>query len=220
MENYVIVTALGYLFGCFQASYILGKLFKKVDIRTLGNGNAGASNTVVSLGWKYGVAVGLLDIGKAVLSIIVIRFLLKNILPQINTPFFLYLNGLSVILGHNYPFYMGFRGGKGTASLIGMLSAVDYRIAIIGVIAIVAITLATDYIALGTISLVIIFVISTFYLGYSKGCIIIAIILAVLSIYNHRKNIINIIQKKEIGLRSTMKKKETERTQGDGSSVS
>lgn len=209
MENYVIVTMLGYLFGCFQASYILGKLIRKVDIRTLGNGNAGASNTVVALGWKYGVAVGLLDIGKAILSIIVVRLLLKSVLPEGHIPFFLYLNGLSVILGHNYPFYMGFRGGKGTASLIGMLSAVDYRIAILGIIAIVAITIATDYIALGTISLVILFVASTFYFGYSKGCIIIAIILAALSIYNHRENIVNIIQKKEIGLRSTMKKKET-----------
>lgn len=209
MGNYVIVTILGYLFGCFQASYILGKFFGKVDIRTLGNGNAGASNTVVSLGWKYGVAVGLLDIGKAVLSIIIIRLLLKSLLPQGHIPFFLYLNGLSVILGHNYPFYMGFRGGKGTASLIGMLSAVDYRIALLGVIAIVVITIATDYIALGTIGLVILFVISTYFFGYSKGCLIIAIILAALSIYNHRSNIINIIQKKETGLRSTMKKKQT-----------
>ncbi len=209
MENYVIVTILGYLLGCFQASYILGKLLKKVDIRTLGNGNAGASNTVVALGWKYGVAVGLLDIGKAILSIVIVRLLLKSILPQGQMPFFLYLNGLSVILGHNYPFYMGFRGGKGTASLIGMLSAVDYRIALIGIVAIVAITIATDYIALGTIGLVTLFVISTFFFGYSKGCIIISIILAALSIYNHRSNIINIIRKKETGLRSTMKKKQT-----------
>ncbi|SCG81693.1 glycerol-3-phosphate acyltransferase PlsY [Proteiniborus sp. DW1] len=209
MENYVVVTLLGYLFGCLQASYILGMLLKKVDIRTLGNGNAGASNTVVVFGWKYGVAVGLLDIGKAIMSIIVIKLLLRNILSPEQTPFFLYLNGLSVILGHNYPFYMGFKGGKGTASLIGMLSAIDYRIAILGIAAIVAITLTTDYIALGAISLVVLFVVSTFYFGYSKGCIVIAIILAVLSIYNHRKNIVNIIQKKETGLRSTMKKKET-----------
>ena len=209
MKNYIIVTMLGYLFGCFQASYILGKLLKKVDIRTLGNGNAGASNTVVVLGWKYGVAVAIIDIGKAILSVIVIKLLFKNLLSPEQTPFFLYLNGLSVILGHNYPFYMGFKGGKGTASLIGMLSAIDHRIAIIGIAAIVAITLATDYIALGTISLVILFVASTFFFGYSKGCIIIAFILASLSIYKHRQNIVNIIQKKEIGLRSTMKKKQT-----------
>ena len=207
MQNYIIITIIGYLFGCFQASYILVRLIKNVDIRTLGNGNAGASNTVVSLGWKYGVAVGLIDIGKAALSIIVIRILFKSILPHEQIPFYLYLNGFSVILGHNYPFYMSFKGGKGTASLIGMLSAVDYRIAILGIIAIVAITIATDYIALGTVGLVILFIVSTAYLGYSSGCIIIAIILATLSIYNHRLNIINIIQKKEIGLRSTMIKK-------------
>lgn len=208
MQNYVFITLVGYLFGCFQASYILGKLIKKVDIRTLGNGNAGASNTVVTLGWKYGVAVGLLDIGKAILSIIIIRIILKSILPQEHLSFYLYLNGLAVILGHNYPFYMRFRGGKGTASLIGMLSAVDYRIAILGIIAIVAITIATDYIALGTIGLVLLFIASTIYFGYSKGCIIIAIILAAISIYNHRTNIVNILQKKETGLRSTFKKKE------------
>lgn len=163
MKNYIIVLIIGYLFGCFQASYIIGKLFKKVDIRTLGNGNAGASNTVVAFGWKYGVVVGLLDIVKAILSIMLVKFILSNILSYGHTPFLLYLNGLSVILGHNYPFYMGFKGGKGTASLIGMLSAIDYRIAIIGIAAIVAITLATDYIALGTISLVILFAASTFF---------------------------------------------------------
>jgi len=209
MKNYIIVLIIGYLFGCFQTSYIIGKLFKKVDIRTIGSGNAGASNAVVAFGWKYGVVVDLLDIGKAILSIMLVKFILSNILSHGHTPFLLYLNGLSVILGHNYPFYMGFKGGKGTASLIGMLSAIDYRIAIIGIVTIVAITLATDYIALGTISLVVLFVASTFFFGYSKGCVIIAFILAALSIYKHRQNIINIIQKKEIGLRSTMKKKQT-----------
>jgi len=209
MQNYIIISVIGYIFGCFQASYILGKLFKKVDIRTLGNGNAGASNTVLSLGWKYGISVALLDIGKAILSLIVIRIFFKNIFPHDQLHFYLYLNGLSVILGHNYPFYMSFQGGKGTASLIGMLSALDYRIAIIGIAAIVIITIATDYIALGTIALVILFVASTAYLGYSKGCIIISIILATLSIYKHRSNILNIIRKKETGLRSTFRKKQT-----------
>mgnify|MGYP001086474350 CR=1 FL=1 len=207
MENYITVIIIGYLLGCLQWSYILGKTFKKVDIRTLGNYNAGASNTVISLGWKWGVLVAILDIGKAIISIILIKYLLKNLLLISNSDPYLYLNGFSVILGHNYPFYMRFKGGKGTASLIGMLAAIDIKMALIGIFTIITITLITDYIALGTISLVIMFVGTTIFFKFSTGSIYIAILIALLSIYNHIPNIIRIIEKKETGLRKTMNKR-------------
>jgi glycerol-3-phosphate acyltransferase PlsY len=206
VEKYLIVIAIGYILGCFQWSYLLGKAFKKVDIRTLGNGNAGASNTVVSLGWKWGAIVAVLDILKAIISILIIKYLFK-ILVLKETDYYLYLNGLSVILGHNYPFYMGFKGGKGTASLIGMLAAIDYRIAILGIITIILITFITDYIALGTLGLVTLFVITTIIFKYSTGSIFIAIIIALLSLYNHIPNIKRILKKEETRLRNTMESK-------------
>ncbi len=200
----IIIMLVGYIFGCFQSSYIIGRTFKKVDIRNLGNGNAGASNTVVSLGWKWGVIVGVLDIIKAIIPIFIIKYVFKNIMPYKSLSPYLYLNGFSVILGHNYPFYMGFKGGKGTASLIGMLMAIDYRIALIGILSIVLITLITDYIALGTISLVVLFVLSTAFFKHGTISIFIAGLIALLSIYNHLPNVKRILKNEEVRFRKTI----------------
>ena len=202
MERYAIVILLGYIFGCLQWSYILGKIIKKKDIRSLGVGNAGASNAVTVFGWKMGVAVGILDISKAIISIIIIRYILKS-----SDMFSLYLNGTSVILGHNYPFFMGFKGGKGTASTVGMLLAINLKLGLLGILVIFAITLFTDYIALGTMALVSFFVISTFYLGYGPACILLALFIALLSAYKHLPNMKRILSHDEIGLRNTIKSK-------------
>jgi len=207
MMNYFIVALIGYIFGCMQFSYILGKTFRNVDIRTLGHGNAGASNAVVSLGWKYGIAVALLDIFKAIISILIVKGLFRNAVNIEQLNFYLYLNGFFVIVGHNHPFFMKFKGGKGTASLIGMLVAINVPMALIGILIIVAVTIVTDYIALGTIALVIYFIIATIYLKFGTGAIIISIVIAMMSIFNHLINIKRIINKEENGLRKAMKRK-------------
>src|SRR5690625_2777455 len=121
-------------------------------------GNAGASNTVTVFGWKMGVTVGLLDILKAIISILLVKYLFKE-----TNIFNLYLNGTSVILGHNFPFFMGFRGGKGTASNLGMLFAINLKLGILGLLVILTVTLITDYIVLGTMALVSFFILATIY---------------------------------------------------------
>lgn len=73
--SYILMAVIGYLIGCLQFAYIFGRVFKGIDIRTLGHGNSGASNAVQSMGWKYGVAVAILDILKAVAAIIIVRVL-------------------------------------------------------------------------------------------------------------------------------------------------
>ncbi|NLI65588.1 MAG: glycerol-3-phosphate acyltransferase [Tissierellia bacterium] len=202
MERYLIVITLGYIFGCLQWSYIIGKLLKKQDIRNLGGGNAGASNTVTVFGWKMGVAVGLLDILKAIISIIIIRYILKS-----TDMFELYLNGTSVVLGHNYPFFMGFKGGKGTASTVGMMLAINYKLGLLGILVIFLVTVLSDYIALGTMALVSFFVIATLYLGYGPQCLVLAIFLALLSAYKHLPNMKWILARKESGLRDALKRR-------------
>lgn len=202
MERYVFIIIIGYLFGCMQWSYILGKTLKKQDIRSLGVGNAGASNTVTVFGWKMGVVVGILDILKAIISILIIRHLFKN-----SDIFSLYLNGTSVILGHNYPFFMRFKGGKGTASTVGMLFGINYKLGLLGILVILCVSLFTDFIALGTISLVIFFIFATAYLGFGKACIFLAIFIALQSIYKHIPNLKRIISHEEIGIKNTLKKK-------------
>lgn len=202
MERYALAIFLGYIFGCLQWSYILGKIIKKKDIRSLGVGNAGASNAVTVFGWKMGVAVGILDISKAIISIIIIRYILKG-----SDMLGLYLNGTSVILGHNYPFFMGFKGGKGTASTVGMLLAINYKLGLLGILVILLVTVFTDYIALGTMALVTFFVIGTFYLGYGPACIVLALFIAILSAYKHIPNMKRILSNTESRLRNTIKNK-------------
>lgn len=206
LKSYLLVIIIGYLFGCLQWSYILSKTFLNVDIRTLGAGNAGASNTVISLGWKWGVLVAILDILKAIISILVIRYLFK-ISHLSESVFLLYLNGLFVILGHDFPFFMGFRGGKGAASLLGMLIGVDYRFGLLGFIIILLITIFTDYIALGTIAMNLFLLLATIHFNLGLGPIIISALLVIIAIYLHIPNIKRIRNKEEKGLRGTLKKK-------------
>lgn len=206
MKTYLIVIIIGYLFGCLQWSYILSKIFLKVDIRTLGGGNAGASNTVVSLGWKWGVIVAFLDILKAIISIVIIKYFFKVSYLEYSI-FLLYVNGLFVILGHDFPFFMGFRGGKGAASLLGMIIGIDFRLGILGFLVIFLVTVITDYIALGTLCLNIFLVLSTIYLRLGYGPVVVSLIIALITFYLHIPNIKSIMKKKESGLREALKKK-------------
>lgn len=205
IEEFITII-IGYLVGCIQTSYFLAKIVKKTDIRSLGNGNAGASNTTVVFGWKYGIFVGLIDIIKPIIAIVLIQYLWVNEITIDELTFLKFLGGFFVILGHNFPFFMGFKGGKGTASLIGMIIAIDSRIAMIGIIAIVLITIVTDYIALGTMALVISIIITTTFFGYTTSCIAITILIAIMSIYKHIPNMIRIKNHTETGLRKTLKK--------------
>ena len=206
MKSFLIVVIIGYLLGCLQWSYFISKGIFKTDIRRLGGGNAGASNTVVSLGWKWGVLVAILDILKAIASILLVSYLIKLSIIEGNI-LHLYLNGLFVILGHDYPFFMGFKGGKGTASLLGMIVAIDYRLGALGFLVILIVTVLTDYIALGTLSLVTFFILGTIYLDFGPLPIIIAIFIALLSLYHHIPNLKAIKNKEERGLREALRKK-------------
>lgn len=202
----LVVPVIGYLLGCLQWSYILSKIFLKVDIRTLGGGNAGASNTVISVGWKWGILVAILDILKAIISVLIIKYLFKISYLEENI-FLLYLNGLFVILGHDFPFFMGFRGGKGAASLLGMIIGIDYRLGILGFLVIFLVTVITDYIALGTLCLNIFLVLSAIYLKLGYDSVIVSLIIAFIALYLHIPNIKSIMRKEENGLRGVLNKK-------------
>ncbi len=206
MIEIVFVMVIGYLAGCFQTSYFIAKTVKKTDIRSLGNGNAGASNTTVVFGWKYGVLVALIDIIKPVLAILLVHYLWRNRIDSEMLILLKYICGFCVILGHNFPFFMGFKGGKGTASLIGMFMAIDIKIGFIGFLAILLVTIFSDYIVLGTIALIVSVFIMTIILDYNVFCIIITLLLAVMSIYKHIPNLIKIKNGTETRLRNTWEK--------------
>ncbi|MDD4760660.1 MAG: glycerol-3-phosphate acyltransferase [Bacteroidaceae bacterium] len=205
--DYAAAALMGYAIGSIHPSYIMTRIIKKADIRTLGSGNSGASNTVGVLGWKFGILVALLDIFKAAAAILLIKHFFSESATTEKIALLLYITGLFAIIGHNHPFYMRFRGGKGTASLIGMLFAIDIRIALLCGLLLILITVITDYIALGSLGAVLLTVILTAVFGYSIGCVAVVVIIAAMSFIKHRTNIIRITSGKEGGLREALKMK-------------
>lgn len=201
MFEYFASAFIGYCFGGFQTAYILGKLFQKIDLRKQGNGNLGASNATKIMGWKYGILIALADIFKAVLAIVLVKTLFRN------ASILIFVTGVFTILGHVYPILLKFKGGKGTACLIGMLLAIDYKIAVILIITLVLVTIITDYIALGTIVIVTMLPISVYAFGYPIQSVYICLFITILSIYKHLPNVKNILHKQEPGLRGTIKKR-------------
>jgi acyl phosphate:glycerol-3-phosphate acyltransferase len=197
----VMVSALiGYLLGCFQTAYIVGRVVKRIDIRTQGSNNAGASNVTMVLGWKYGAITAFTDVFKAALAVILVGIIFPGSKELV------FIAGASAVLGHIFPFFLKFKGGKGAASLIGMLLAMDLKIAIIAILTIVIITLAIDYIALGSIGMFAVLPVSTYAFNYPIICTLIGVALALLCVYKHQINIKRIMKKEETGLRRVVNK--------------
>ena len=202
----MLVVLIGYLLGNIQAGYLLGKLLKKVDIRTLGQGNAGASNAVESLGWKFGVLVALIDILKGVAAILLVKFMFSVGFNK-EGALLLYTTGYFAILGHIYPFYMKFKGGKGTAALIGILLGMNPVYGIIAMFILAGVTFATDYIAIGTLSLLFYVLFMTIFKDLGLWPIMITIAGGLLSIWLHLPNFRRIQNGQETKLSTVLHRK-------------
>ena len=145
----ITVLIVGYLIGCLHGSNVI-KLLTGVSLKNVGHGNAGASNATLTLGWKYGVLVAFIDIGKAILAILLLRTILDNSTITLeHSSLLLYLIGAGVIIGHNFPIHMKFKGGKGTASLIGAFIAIDWKIGCIALLTLIIVSLLTNYLIIG-----------------------------------------------------------------------
>ncbi len=196
--GYIIAILCAYLLGSSSMAFYLSKL-KKVDIRKNGSGNLGASNATVLFGWGAGVLVAVHDIGKGLLAVL----LAKCFFPEL--PYVGAAAGVACVLGHIFPFYLKFKGGKGLASFIGIVAALDWKVALGIVVLLVVVTLVTDFIALGTIS---VSIAAPIGLWITTQGFIVPLILAVATvvmIFKHRDNLVRIRNKTEIGLLSTVK---------------
>lgn len=193
--GHLLVIVGAYLIGCSNMALYLSKL-KKVDFGGKGSGNLGASNATVLLGWRAGVLVGIHDIGKAALAV----FLAQWLFPEL--PYIGAVAGVASVLGHIFPFYLKFRGGKGFASYIGMTAALNWKLALIVAVLIVVVTLITDYIVAGTVTTIVLVPVVE---GITAQSWILALILCVATaviFYKHRESFVRILKGTEIGLRS------------------
>jgi len=197
----IIALLIGYAFGCIQAAYILSKMVGKMDIREHGSGNAGASNITAIMGWKYGFIVGLVDVLKGLFAVLVLKWIYPD------SPDLAYLSGIMAIIGHIFPFYMKFRGGKGVATLVGMMFGLNWKLGILFLLLVAVPALLADYIVIGSFTAFIALPIVTYILGYSISFTFMGVCLTALSFYLHRANIQRIINKEELKISAVIKKK-------------
>ena len=149
----IICLLTGYVFGLFQTGYLYGRM-NHIDIRNYGSGNSGTTNALRVLGKKAGLIVFLGDFFKMVLACFLVRLVLGS---DPNTDLYVLYTGLGVVLGHNFPCYLHFKGGKGIASMAGLLISMDWRVALVcGVVFLITVIL-TRYVSLGSIFVVILF---------------------------------------------------------------
>lgn len=185
----IICLIIGYAFGCFQSGYFYGKLLHGIDVRNYGSGNAGTTNTLRTLGKKAGYIVFFGDALKAVFAVWIVRFLLFPGLGEL-TLILATVTGLGVVIGHNYPFYMDFKGGKGIASTSGVMFAIDIRFAIIIAIVFAVIFFTTRYVSVGSLAITAMFpvMLLIFYPG-QWAVFVLGVIFAALAWWRHRANI-------------------------------
>lgn len=188
----LICIALGYFIGTINPSYLIAKI-KGFDIRKRGSGNAGASNALIVFGKAVGIFCALFDIYKACLAIELAR---RVIFPDYSLAFI--ITGTAAIIGHMYPFYMKFKGGKGLACLGGVVLMYDWKFFLILLAIEIIVVLATDYICFVPMTASIIFPIAygIFEKSFHSACIF--LFATVLILFKHAENIIRIRNKTEL----------------------
>lgn len=182
---------IGYLLGCFQTAFIVGKFKKNIDIRQYGSGNSGTTNAIRVLGWKLGALTFFGDIAKAVIAVVIARVLFDDPLAG-------FYAGFGAIIGHNWPVFLKFKGGKGIASTIGVLLAVDLRIGLI-LMGILAITIAlTKYVSLGSILMVVaIPILMLIFHRDNWEFILLGLLIMISGLYRHHANIKRLLSRTE-----------------------
>lgn len=149
----LICVVIGYIFGLFQTGYILGRL-NKVDIRDFGSGNAGTTNAMRVLGKKAGLITYAGDMLKGLIASLVVKAIFGGAVGLSDADVFIMVlyTGNGVVLGHIYPFYMGFKGGKGIAASTGVgISLLDWRLILLGAATFAGTAIISKYVSLASI---------------------------------------------------------------------
>lgn len=188
----IAVILISYLLGSISFSIFAARLIKGIDIRNHGSGNAGATNTMRVLGKGPGITVFILDILKGVLAVWLGRWLGPEGSEWVPA-----LCGLAAIAGHNWPIYFRFKGGKGIATLVGiMFTLAPLPGLIAGIVAIVVIAI-TRYVSLGSLIFSLLAPIFIFSLHLSMPLLWVSIVLCLFAFVRHRTNIVKLMQGKE-----------------------
>ena len=195
----IICLVIGYIFGLFQTGYIVGKLHH-IDIRQQGSGNAGSTNAVRVMGWKAGLCTFAGDVLKCVLSICLTRYIYRD---TAYAPMLAMYAGVGATLGHNFPFYLKFKGGKGIAVLAGLVVATHPVLVPIPLACFLIASILTRYVSLGSLLAATTFFMEIILYGEMGGLgmslnyrietYVLACVIMVLAWFRHKENIKRLI---------------------------
>lgn len=203
MAAYIIIAIIAYLVGSINFSVIISKRMAGFDVREKGSGNAGTTNMLRSIGVKAAVITLLCDILKGVV-VILIAILIGNIVDGLDDALLVQLAGIFVIIGHTFPIFFGFKGGKGIATSLGVLLMINWQIGLICLVFALILMAITRMVSVGSIAAAILFPVLVIFIGQNYivpvnnwSYLIFSIIIAILVLFNHRENLKRIFTGKE-----------------------
>ena len=218
MVAYIIMAIVAYLIGSINFSVIISKKMAGFDVREKGSGNAGSTNVLRTVGKKAALITLVCDIFKGIISVLIALLVGKIAGESANSAIVVEIAALAVVIGHTFPVFFGFRGGKGVATSLGVILIVNWKIGLICLVFALALMALTRMVSLGSISASVLFAVLTMFIrdSYIGGIdfdfsfIIFGILLAALVIFNHRTNLKRIINGTENKLNFKKKDKNSE----------
>lgn len=194
----VILLLSAYILGSIPSAVWIGKYFFKIDVREYGSGNAGATNTFRVLGKKAGIAVLTIDVlkGFAAVKLAYCQQVIKHV--ETDNPFMnlMLALGIAALLGHIFPVFAAFRGGKGIATLLGIVFAVMWKAALIAVVLFLIVLIISKYVSLGSMLAGLFFpiLVNFVFEGQALSLKVFSAVIAVLVLVTHQKNITRLLQ--------------------------
>jgi len=195
----ILTVLAAYLIGSIPSSVWIGKRFYDVDVREHGSGNAGFSNTVRVLGWRAGLPVFLIDVLKGYMAVSLAHLSVSMMPGSIAFVNFQLLLGAAGVLGHIFPIYVGFKGGKGVATLLGLLLAIQPHVTLICMAIFIVVFLSTRYVSLSSMTAGIAFPILNVLVFHTTtiSLVVFSMIVSILLLLTHQKNIERLLNKEE-----------------------
>ena len=192
MVAYIVVAILSYLIGSINFSVIISKRVAGFDVREKGSGNAGTTNMLRTVGKKAALITLVCDILKGVISIL-LALLIGKIAKEANNSILVQIAGILVIIGHTFPIFFKFKGGKGVATAVGVLLTTNWQIGLICLIFGLVLIALTRMVSLGSITAAILFPILVLFIKTNYivegNYFIYSLIIAVMVVFNHRENV-------------------------------
>ena len=202
VATYILMAIIAYAIGSVNFSVLISRRVAGFDVREKGSGNAGTTNMLRSVGKGAALVTLILDILKGVIAILIAKYVVGNIADEANTAILVQLAGFFVVVGHTFPMFFGFKGGKGVATSLGVLLLIQPVIGGICLVFALVVMALTRMVSLGSIMAAVLFPVLTIFIkdnyiadGYTY--VFFGIAMAALVIFNHRSNLKRIYKGQE-----------------------